>query len=56
MYSHPLSIPRPIARRQHQAQEVVRVEGNFARGFLFALLFSVPVWGLILLGVYELVR
>ena len=30
--------------------------GNFFRGFLFALLFSLPLWALIIWGVYELLH
>lgn len=31
---------------------MVKEEGNFMKGLLWAVLLSIPLWGLILTGVY----
>ena len=56
MYSHQLSVPHQLAQQHEHVAQSVQVEGNFSRGFLYALLFSIPIWGLIGWGVYALIR
>ena len=55
MYSHPLFIPHALAHPRREPARPLPSEGNCIRGLFFGVLFSVPMWALILWGVYELV-
>ena len=54
MYSHPLSISQTLPRHDREAASDLPPQGNFVRGFFVAIALSVPIWGLIVWGVYEL--
>ena len=56
MYSHQLSVHQELARQHEHVTQPVQVDGNFSRGFLYALLFSIPLWGLIVWGVYAVLH
>jgi len=54
MHSHPLSIPHTLVRPRREPAEAFPPEGNFVRGLFFGVLFSAPVWAVIIWGIYEL--
>ena len=54
MYSHQLSIPRPLARPHREVAELREPGPRFFRGLLYGVAFSAPIWALIIWGVKEL--
>ncbi len=45
-----------IPEEQQEAAESAPTEVNLFRGLFFGILFSLPLWGLIIWGAYELFR
>ena len=55
MPQHARSISHELPERQREPSPA-QPKGSFFRGFLFAILFSIPLWALIIWGVYELLH
>ena len=56
MSQHARSYSHALPERQHEAPSPAPRQENFFRGFLFAILFSIPLWILIIWGIYELLH
>lgn len=54
MYSHQLSIPRPLSRPDRQVAKFREPGPMFFRGLFYGIALSVPLWALIIWGVKEL--
>ncbi len=55
MRQHAFSISH-VAPHERGAAEPAPQEVSFFRGLFFGILFSIPIWGLIIWGAYELFR
>ncbi len=54
MHQHALS--RELTEQQRETVNPSPPEPSFFRGVFFAILFSIPLWGLIIWAAYELFR